>query len=142
MMSETASRGIMTAAELAAHKAGEHGRDYRLSDDGYGDMEVAERRGWRVISSWGSDGWDLGEWPYVAVYAREQGGKFEMQQVCEGDHTLYQFGSEAERTAAITYLFLWYSADKTWSPLTWEDRERLDRGELEVPFKFCGPYSA
>lgn len=27
-------REIMTAAELREHKASEHGRDYRLSDDG------------------------------------------------------------------------------------------------------------
>ena len=28
----------MTAAELASHKVDAHGRDYRLSDDGYGDI--------------------------------------------------------------------------------------------------------
>jgi hypothetical protein len=50
-----------------------------------------------------------------------------MQQIVEGDHTLYRFSSEEDRNAAIDYLFLWYAAEKSWAPLEYEDREKLDR---------------
>lgn len=129
----------MTAAELAEHKTGEHGRDYTVSCDGYDDMEQAAAQGWHVLSNWGRDGWDLGDWPYVAISVRTVKGKWQVQQVCEGDHTMYEFASEADRDRAIDYLFLWYAADKFWAPLKWEDRERLDRGELDVEYRFRGP---
>lgn len=133
-----AARPVMTKAELDTHHASAHGRDYRLSDDGYDDMEVAQRRGWTAIPSWGRDGWDLGNWPYAAIYTRERDGKFELQQVVEGDHDLYRFDSQADRDAAIDYLFLWYAADKWWAPLTWEQREQLDDGTLAVDDKYRG----
>ena len=63
-------RKIMTAAELDGFKNGEHGRDYRISGDGYDDMGIAIKQGWTVLANWGRDGWDLGEWPYVAIYIR------------------------------------------------------------------------
>jgi hypothetical protein len=130
----------MTATELAEHKAGAHGRDYRLSDDGYGDMEVAEKRGWRSLASWGRDGWNLGDWPYVMIYTREAGGAFELQQVVEGDHDLYRFQTPEDRDAAIDYLFLWYAAGQNWAPLSYEDRTALDAGQYEAEDKFRGPY--
>ena len=142
-------REIMTAAGLREHKASEHGRDYRLSDDGYGDMAVALRRGWRDVSGWGRDGWNLGDWPYVMVYFREAGDKgslfvpgrrFELMTVCEGDHTMYAFESAEDRDAATDYLFLWYAAGERWAPLTWEQRAELDAGTLVVDEKFRGPY--
>ena len=110
-------------------------------------MEIAERQGWHVLANWGRDGWNLGEWPYVMIYIRntlmappKYGIQFEMQQVVEGDHDIYRFDNEDDRDAAIHYLFLWYAADKSWAPLKWEDREKLNRGELEVDEKFRGPY--
>ena len=142
---------IMTSAELAKHKVTYHGRDYSRSDDGYGDMEVAGNSGWQVIPSWGLDGWDLGSWPYVAIYARESNdgsitdGKltrfYELQQIVEGDHTVWSFATSAERESAINYMFLWYAADQDWAPLKWEDREKLDRGEMEFDSKYLGPFS-
>jgi hypothetical protein len=63
-----------------------------------------------------------------------------MQQIVKGDHPLYRFSSEEDRNAAVDYLFLWYAAEKCWAPLEYEDREKLDRGELEVDEKFRGPY--
>lgn len=132
---------IMGRDELARHKIGSHGRDYSRSCDGYDDMEVATAQKWNVLSAWGRDGWDLGEWPYVAISIRTLNGKFQMQQVVEGDHDLYEFATEAERTAAIDYLFLWYSAGKSWAPLTREDRARLDAGEIVVDEKYRGAFS-
>lgn len=144
-------RPIMTAAELAEHRVGAHGRDYTRSDDGYGDMSEARGEGWRVISGWGRDGWDLGDWPYVSIMIRDRaetpelqlrGSRFEMQTICEGDHDVYRFDHEEDRTAALDYLFLWYAAGEDWAPLTYEDRARLDAGELgDVDPKFRGPFS-
>ena len=137
-------RAIMTRAELAEHKAGEHGRNYALSDDGYGDMEVAERSGWSSIAGWGRDGWDLGDWPYVVISERYRNGKYEMRQTVEGDTTVYRFDNAEDAHAAIDYLFLWYGCDShvgREAGLTYESREALDAGELTVDERFRGPFS-
>lgn len=143
------TRPIMTSAELSEHRVAGHGRDYRFSDDGYGDMQVAEREGWRVLASWGRDGWNLGDWPYVAVYVRERAetlelqlrdAKWELQVIVEGDHDVYRFDHEEDRTAALDYLFLWYAAGEKWAPLSYEDRKQLNAGEIEVDAKWRGPY--
>ena len=145
------TRPMMTAAELRTHQATQYGRDYRFSDDGYSDMEVEGKRGWRAIAGWGRDGWDLGSWPYVVIYRRESGDagssfvvgqRFELMQICEGDRTVYTFASREDRNAAIDYLFLWYAAGEDWAPLSYEDRAKLDAGELTVDEKFRGPYRA
>lgn len=136
----TPARAIMTAAELAEARIERHGRDYTRSDDGYEDMEVARTEGWRSRPSWGRDGWDLGAWPYVSIQTREVDGRFQLQQICEGDHDLYEFATEGERDAAIDYLFLWYAANESWAPLTGAQRELLDRGELDIDVRFRGPY--
>ena len=132
----------MTREELAKHQFRTYGRDYRESDDGYGDMEAEERRGWHAIPSWGRDGWDLGEWPYVILYMRVRADKHELLSICEGDRTWYQFDSRDDCYAAMDYLFLWYLAGRNYAPLSYEDRERLDKGELEVDAKWRGPYNA
>lgn len=176
---------IFDREQLAKHQADQHGRDYSQSDDGYGDMAVAEREGWTTLAGWGADGWDLGDWPYVVISTRTRtatyevfglvrpgqvyeiapellagkvaelreadrdfyehtDGGYEMRQTCEGDTTVYRFTSEAERAAAIDYLFLWYIAGS--GDLSGDfpqlDREQLDAGTLDVPERFRGPYNA
>lgn len=133
-------RPLMTSAELATHKAESHGRDYRLSDDGYGDMEVGAKRGWVAVSAWGHDGWDLGDWPYVVISTRDHDGQFQVQQVVEGDHDLYSFENEDDRNAAIDYLFLWYGQSRSRPPVE-VDREALDAGAVVVDDKYRGPFS-
>jgi hypothetical protein len=66
----TPARAIMTRAELATHQADQYGRNYSESCDGYEDMEAEGKRGWTALASWGRDGWNLGDWPYVAMYVR------------------------------------------------------------------------
>jgi hypothetical protein len=133
------NRPIMTKAELDQHHHQRHGRDYEQSDDGYEDMGLAESQGWTTIANWGHDGWDLGEWPYVAIYTRVTSGKFEVQQIVEGDHDIYRFDNEDDQHAAIDYLFLWYAAGRPWAPLDFDDRDQLDAGDLEVNEKYRGP---
>ena len=132
----------MTADELRSHKVNAHGRNFLLSDDGYDDMSLANKQGWRELSSWGRDGWDLGDWPYVVLYTRDTADGYELQSITEGDHTVYEFSSYDDRDRAINYMFLWYAAGQSWAPLAWDDREKLDRGELDVDEKFRGPYRA
>jgi hypothetical protein len=143
-----ATRPIMTAAELAKHEVRQYGRNYAESDDGYSDMEAEEGRGWHAVANWGHDGWDLGTWPYVMIYVRNAGDqgslfvvgrRFELMQICEGDRTQYAFESQAEREAAMDYLFLWYAAGQDWAPLTYEDRPGLDAGAVDVDPKWRGP---
>lgn len=147
-------RPIMTAAELDAHRIDAHGRDYSRSDDGYSDMEVAAQEGWSAISGWGQDGYDLGDWPYVVISVREvdappPGARtpiryYEMRQTVEGDTTAYRFSLEADRNAAIDYLFIWYGIGReydAWGVLGVTSREGLDAGTLRVPAELRGPFS-
>ncbi|HSL35278.1 MAG TPA: hypothetical protein VK883_00495, partial [Arthrobacter sp.] len=62
--------------------------DYH-ENGGYDWMELIGEHGWAVIPSWGSDGWDLGNWPYVMVAATRTadsiGNLFGVATYCEGD---------------------------------------------------------
>lgn len=160
-MSSTATlRAVMTREELQRHHVDRYGRDYSQSDDGYDDMEVASKAGWIPVPGWGRDGWDLGDWPYVAISVRNQEGAkpeqhYQLLTVVEGDHDVYAFASQEDRTAAVDYLFLWYGIGKSyddWTPLglneVWEEgvlvrdtRALLDAGELEIPRRVRGPFS-
>jgi hypothetical protein len=131
----------MAAAELAEHHAGDYGRDYRFSDDGYGDIEHERKTGkWLVVAGWGADGWDLGDWPYVSFLIRKQGERYGLLQIVEGDRSEWTFDTQNDLRAAIDYLFLWYSAGEDWSPISYEQREALDAGEIRVDERFRGPY--
>lgn len=135
------TRPVMSGAELAAHRVRRHGRNYAVSCDGYDDMAEARKQGWTPIGGWGEDGWDLGDWPYVAIYRRTQGGKHELMQVVEGDHDLYAFPSRADLEAAIDYLFLWYSAGESWAPVPISGRDSIGSPGFTVDAKFRGPFS-
>lgn len=150
----TEPRPVMTREELSQHKLGSHGRDYSRSDDGYGDMDVAAEEGWLCVPGWARDGFDLGNWPYVAFYVRNRGTedpqRYQMQTIVEGDHDVYGFASQAEREAAIDYLFIWYGLGREyeeWMALgpAWRDSEAgraaLDAGLLAVPARLRGPFS-
>ena len=80
----------------------------RYADDGYAFMAAAEAKGWKTLASWGADGWDLGEWPYL-VYARRDGEVFELASYCEGDTRVETYATKEERDAAIdeAALFTW-----------------------------------
>ena len=140
-------RAIMTREELAKHHVDKGGRDYRLSCDGYGDMEVAANEGWHAVSGWGLDGWDLGDWPYVVISVRNlDGDVYEMRQTVEGDTDVYRFTTIEDRCAAIDYLFVWYGLGREYDEwgdagLTYDKREALDAGALRVPERFRGAFS-
>lgn len=141
----TPTRAVMTREELASHHLTAFGRDYSQSDDGYGDMKVNRRKGWRSISCWGRDGWDLANWPYVVISHGERDGKYRLLSVCEGDHDVYVFDTAEDREAGTDYLFIWYGVGRGYGywiaqGLTEDSREELDVGTLTIPVEFRGPY--
>ena len=88
--------------------------------DGYDVMSVANRFGWRDVAAWGSDGWNLGDWPYVVIYFRETpgGGRsaYQLAYYVEGDVSVYGYATEDERTRATDELafFHWKNRCEKW----------------------------
>lgn len=142
-------RPVMNQAELQGHAANSYGRDYSESDEGYGDMQAEQKRGWKVVSGWGRDGWDMGDWPLVSVLTRQVkpdpahgvGTRFQVMTIVEGDRSVYTLDTVVDQEAALDYLFLWYSAGEDWSPVTYDNREQLEAGQLDVADKFRGWFS-
>lgn len=107
--------------------------DTPLGLDGYGRMEFAEKHnGWRAVSSWGRNGWDLGSWPLITVMRREKDGKHQVRYDVEGDVTITSWDSEADANAYINGLafFHWQWAHEPWveGVLTVEDMPDYLRG--------------
>lgn len=105
-----------------------------LAGDGYDLMEVAGRDGWRPISSWGKDGWDLGDWPYVVVYWRTPApGEYQVATVVEGDVDAHTFATPEERVEHTDGIadFYW-RAHASRSPWLTE-RSKADRSGPYVP---------
>jgi hypothetical protein len=101
-------------------------------DDGYDRMTFARRTGWRVIPSWGLDGWDLGSWPLVVVYHR---GDLELAVDVEGDIDIEEFPTREQRdgrTDEIAF-FHWKRSEEEWV-------DGIDSHE-HMPAKLCGPFS-
>jgi hypothetical protein len=80
-------------------------------DEGYDRMEFARGLGWKSVSSWGLNGWDLGSWPYVVVYHRSE---TELAVDVEGDIDIEEFATREERdrrTDEIAF-FYWKTHEK------------------------------
>ena len=79
--------------------------DYHING-GYDWMDLIEQHGWTVLSCWGSEGWDLGQWPYVMVAATRTadriGNLFGVATYCEGDVTCTYYRTKARQWDAIT----------------------------------------
>lgn len=81
------------------------------SRDGYDWMDAASETGWHTLSSWGKDGWDAGQWPYVMVSlaktSDEKGNLYGMTTYCEGDLDTTFYRSQQEQWKAITEWCRW-----------------------------------
>lgn len=101
--------------------------------DGYDFMhEHAIPAGWRAVASWGRDGWDLGDWPYVCIFFREHAGSFYYLCHVEGDLTGYRFDTLEQLHAHTDGTARFY----------WEhDRDRgpddLDSPDARGPFSWA-----
>lgn len=111
----------------------------RYIDEGYEFVGAGEAKGWRAVSSWGRDGWDLGDWPYVVYLFREREGAYERACYSEGTITIetYATAEERERATDETAAFYWRRSDIA------ELRKILDpipEGD-ELPERVRGPFS-
>lgn len=109
--------------------------------DGYDVMPVAKRSGWSDVDAWGHDGWNLGDWPYVVIYHRNQVGAdkpWQLAYYVEGDVTVYGYATEDERTRATDELafFHWKHNPEPWAKRDLADIETVD----QLPAKYRGPY--
>lgn len=79
--------------------------DYHRNS-GWDWMEEIEAAGWGAVGSWGVDGYDLGQWPYVIIVIRriEKGGRsyFGLGTYCEGDVTTRWFRAREALWEAVT----------------------------------------
>lgn len=86
--------------------------------DGYDVIELAHRRRWEALASWGANGWDIGSWPLVIVFWRNQpgSGTFEVVEWVEGDVTCYRCPTSELReqiTDSIAF-FHWKFQGEEW----------------------------
>lgn len=105
-----------------------------LGAGGYEMIEAAAKRDWRAVTSWGEDGWDLGNPPYVILFARNRGDLWEVAQYCEGDINTYAFPHQAARDAALDSIAHWQ-----WTTRGEEWVRPYPRVEL-MPPRLRGPY--
>ena len=58
--------------------------------------------------SWGSDGWDLGNWPYVIVVHYDGDEIYGVATYVEGDITVREFPDRAQRDKETDQIALFY----------------------------------
>ena len=84
--------------------------DYHMNT-GYDWMEDIAAAGWTVLPAWGSDGWDVGSWPYVMLALNRihdaEGELFAMATYCEGDVKTTYYRTQSAQWAAITAYAFW-----------------------------------
>jgi hypothetical protein len=79
--------------------------DYHMNT-GWDWMDDVEKDGWYAVGTWGVDGYDLGQWPYVIVVVRntkdDKGRLYGYGLYCEGDVRTHWYRDRVERWEAIT----------------------------------------
>jgi hypothetical protein len=110
------------------------------ADDGYEWMTLASLEGWRAVSAWGRDGWDLGDWPYVVYMFRDVDGRFERASYCEGDVTIETYATAQDRSDDTdeSALFYWLGREESWVAGLGLTRETKADA---IPDHLRGPYS-
>lgn len=111
------------------------------SGDGYDYIATLNQHGWHELASWGTEGWDLGAWPYVifavnATEAAEGEQVYGLGEYCEGDTSAEYFDSrealhEAISRRAFFYWKLGQADGPSWLPEAFED----------LPTKYRRPYA-
>jgi hypothetical protein len=70
--------------------------------------QLAEKRGWEVIGTWGKDCYNLGSPPYVMIFFRDRENLFDVIEYSEGEVTMYACPSEAIREQITNELALFH----------------------------------
>lgn len=114
----------------------EQRKEQHYMGDGYDSMDTLGKVGWHAISSWGVDGWDLGEWPYIIVFHRvKQDGTHEVGYYCEGDLDIFVFGNGQDAIEKIDDLAMWHwkFRDEEWVATRAPEDLRGPYGQREFP---------
>ena len=95
----------------------------------------ADRSSWSLdaVGSWGRDGWDLGEWPYVVISHGTTGeGQHVVKYSVEGDVDFYVTPDTATRDRITDWLAHFH----------WQHRGEVDAETFEdMPPERRGPFS-
>lgn len=75
--------------------------------DGYSWMDEL-KGGWYSVGVWGSDGWNLGGWPYQLV-VHYDGESFGLCIYVEGDLDVKEFATREGRDRATDEYFVWFN---------------------------------
>lgn len=107
-------------------------------DNGYDAIGSARKAGWKARASWGRNGWDLGSWPLVVFFFRENGGPgkvvYELAQYVEGDLTVWTFPTDELRSEAVDRMAFWWWRNEGES---WVSGLDID----DIPDHLRGPFS-
>lgn len=103
--------------------------------DGYDTMEAANARGWHEIADWGSEGWNLGEWPYLIIFFKKTPDGYQLAEYCEGDITVYKCPTKEIREAITDEIAFdnWKRQGESWV-------KGIESAE-QAPDNLRGPYS-
>jgi hypothetical protein len=106
-------------------------------DDGYDRIELAGRRGWHAVPSWGRDGWDLGSWPLVVIFHRRSDVGYELAYNVEGDITVYRYATRELLDTATDYLAFWHWKHEDESWVAGVDSVEVAPAHLRGPFSWA-----
>lgn len=110
---------------------------FEESGDGYDYIQQLEVTGkWAAVGSWGLDGWDLGDWPYLVYFVSKQGDQFCVRERCEGDLTTWTFATRAEMIAKLDETFWWCVRNHP-DRMGWTEPP----ADLETNPRYRGPFS-
>ncbi|KFG71355.1 hypothetical protein [Streptomyces mutabilis] len=96
--------------------------------------------GWTGVRDWGSEGWNLTNWPYqaVALYDSPFDICYALAIYTEGDVAVEAWATREERNASVTALALSYWSHSDRGPA---DAPDPDTPPAETPARFRCPYT-
>jgi len=105
---------------------------------GYDWMDLISEHDWTALGNWGSDGWDLGQWPYIILAttqtADEKGPLFGVATYTEGDVTCEYYRTQARQWDAITeHAYQWWKNGGADGPAD------LPEAAAELPSRYRQP---
>ncbi len=77
-------------------------------EDGADWLSQLGEHGWRMVPSWGRDGWDLLEWPYAAVAHFDGEQRYGLAIYEEGDVSVEAFAHREARDTATDRIAVQY----------------------------------
>ena len=108
----------------------------RFAGDGYDRAEMVARIGWQSMASWGVNGWDLGDWPYVMVYRRTRTDDdgvtwYGLAVNVEGDTDLTEYRTEDDWRAKVQEVAEFYWRHNGNGPTAEDRAEGLHLGPCD-----------